>query len=251
MHPNGQYKQEKLILRGDFLDIQWITVNPGKVYVGSDNRSIIFGGIGPRHEIKIDYKFEISFSPISREDASELLASSDYYIASESEWELAFQQNLISGNNELEELSDRIRGSYWSKYCDGRPFIEENWIMKVARIWDSGNASVSQINKNDNTDYIRLVKRPSDDMFTIESPQLPESSNKSRLIFEESFISLIFGIIPSFLWAYFNASEGYILEGWLNLIFGGLFIGVFTVIFWRPRTKSWRIGHNCGKMKEI
>ena len=251
MHLNGQYKQEKLILRGDFLDIQWVTVNPGKVYVGSDNRSIIFGGIGPRHEIKIDYKFEISFSPISREDAFELLASSDYSIASESEWELAFQQNLISGNNELEELSDRIRGSYWSKCCDGRPFIEENWIMKVARIWDSGNASVGQINKNDNTDYIRLVKRPSDDMFTIESPKLPESSNKSRLIFEESFISLIFGIIPSFLWAYFNASEGYILEGWLNLIFGGLFIGVFTVIFWRPRTKSWRIGHNCGKMKEI
>ena len=40
------------------------------------------------------------------------------------------ENKLISGENEVEELSDKIRGSYWSKYCDGRPFIEENWIMK-------------------------------------------------------------------------------------------------------------------------
>ena len=249
MHLNGQFKREKLILRGVFLEIQWITVNPGKVYVGSDNRSIIFGGIGPRHEVKIDYEYEISFLPISRENASKILESTDCYIASEAEWELAFRQNLISGNNELEELSDRIRGSYWSKYCDGRPFIEEDWIMKIARTWDSGSASNSPITKDTNSDYMRLVKRPSNDMFTNESPQLPESSNKSRLILEESAISLIFGIIPSFLWAHFNASEGYILEGWLNLVFGGIFIGISTVIFWRPKTKSWRIGNNCGRMK--
>ena len=79
------------------LDIQWINVNPGKVFIGSDNRSILFGGIGPRHEVKIDYEFEISSLPISREDASEILSSDEYYIASESEWALAFEQNLISG----------------------------------------------------------------------------------------------------------------------------------------------------------
>ena len=52
-----------LVLGGLFLDIQWIKVNPGKVFIGSDNRSILFGGIGPRHEIKIDYEFEISSLP--------------------------------------------------------------------------------------------------------------------------------------------------------------------------------------------
>ena len=113
--------------------------------------------------------------------------------------------------------------------------------MIIARTWDSGGASNSPITKDTNSDYMRLVKRPSNDMFTNESPQLPEFSNKSRLILEESAISLTFGIIPSFLWAHFKASEGYILEGWLNLVFGGIFIGVFTVIFWRPKTKSWRI----------
>ena len=96
-----------------------------------------------------------------------------------------------------------------------------------------------------------MVKRPENHIFSIDSPRLPDSSDKSRLLFEESSIALIFGIIPSFLWAYFNASDGYILEGWLNLVFGGIFIGVFTVIFWRPKTTSWRVGNNCGKMKPV
>ena len=233
------------------LDIQWIKVNPGKVFIGSDNRSILFGGIGPRHQVKIDYEFEISFLPIIREDVSEFLSSNEYCIASESEWELSFQNNLISGNDEIEELSDRIRGSYWLKFCDGRPFLEDGWLMKSSRTWDSGIPSPSQTKKGQISEYVRLVKRPENHIFSIDSPRLPDSSDKSRLLFEESSIALIFGIIPSFLWAYFNASDGYILEGWLNLVFGGIFIGVFTVIFWRPKTTSWRVGNNCGKMKPV
>ena len=73
-----------LVLGGLFLDIQWIKVNHGKVFIGSDNRSILFGGIGPRHEIKIDYEFEISSLPIDRCSSEEILLSDDYYIASES-----------------------------------------------------------------------------------------------------------------------------------------------------------------------
>ena len=233
------------------LDIQWIKINPGKVFIGSDNRSILFGGIGPRHEIKIDYEFEISSLPIEKNIASEILLSDEYYIASESEWSLAFEQSLISGDNELEELSDRIRGSYWSKFCDGRPFIEDGWLMKVSRKWDSGHPSLSQIKRGQSSEYLRLVKRSKNHEFKDNSPKLPASSDKSKLLFEELFISLLIGIIPSFIWAYFNASDGYISEGWLNLLFGGLFIGVFTVIFWRPKTTSWRLGTNCGNMKRI
>ena len=52
------------------LEIQWIDVKPGKVFIGSDNRSVLFGGIGPRHEVKIDYNFEISFLPVNYEIAN-------------------------------------------------------------------------------------------------------------------------------------------------------------------------------------
>jgi hypothetical protein len=233
------------------LDVQWIKVNPGKVFVGSNNRSILFGGIGPRHEVRIDYEFEMSFLPVPKATASQILLSDEYNIASESEWTLAFEQDLISGNNEVEELADRIRGSYWSKVCDGRPFFEEGWLMKSSRSWSSGNPSPSQISRGQVSEFIRLVKRPKDHHFLTEGPQLPVSSNKYRLLREEFLIALIVGIIPSFIWAYFNASEGYISEGWLNLLFGGLFVGVFTVIFWRPSTVSWRVGNNCGKMKPV
>ena len=233
------------------LEIQWIDVEPGKVFIGSDNRSVLFGGIGPRHEVKIDYNFEISFLPVNYEIANIALQDEGCYVASESEWALAMEKKLISGKNEVEELSDRIRGSYWSKYCDGRPFIEDNWLMKVSRSWSSGKPSINSIRKDEECEYLRLVKRPKTNHNNSASPKLPSSSDKSKLLFEELLISLVIGIIPSFVWAYFNASSGYISEGWLNLLFGGLFIGVFTVIFWRPRTNSWRVGNNCGKMKII
>ena len=233
------------------MEIEWINVEPGKVFIGSDNRSILFGGVGPRHEVKIDYDFEISYMPVDSETAKLALQNEDCYIASESEWSLAMDKKLISGENEVEELSDRIRGSYWLKYCDGRPFIEDNWLMKVSRTWRSGNPSISSIRKGEKCDYLRLVKRPKINHNDSSSPKLPASSDKSKLLFEELLISLIIGIIPSFIWAYFNASSGYISDGWLNLVFGGLFIGVFTVVFWRPRTNSWRVGNNCGKMKII
>ena len=55
------------------LEIQWVTVESGKVFVGSNNRSVLFGGIGPRHEVKIDYNFEISFLPVDSETAEILL----------------------------------------------------------------------------------------------------------------------------------------------------------------------------------
>ena len=226
-------------------------MEPGKVFIGSDNRSVLFGGIGPRHEVKIDYNFEISFLPLNHEIAEVALQDEDCYVASESEWALAMEKKLISGENQVEELSDRIRGSYWLKYCDGRPFIEDNWLMKVSRTWRSGNPSISSIRKGEKCEYLRLVKRPKINHNDSSSPKLPASSDKSKLLFEELLISLIIGIIPSFIWAYFNASSGYISDGWLNLVFGGLFIGVFTVVFWRPRTKSWRVGNNCGKMKII
>ena len=231
------------------MEIEWINVEPGKVFIGSDNRSILFGGVGPRHEVKIDYDFEISYMPVDSETTEILLQNDNYHLASESEWTLAIEKGLISGNNGTEELSDKIRGSYWSKYCDGRPFIEDDWLMKVSRSWSSGVPKISLIPRAKNSEYFRLVRRKGQNIFDIAAPQLPDSSDKSRLLFEEFLISLIFGIIPSFLWAFFNASDGYILEGWLNLVFGGIFIGVFTVIFWRPRTKSWRIGNNCGSMK--
>jgi hypothetical protein len=120
------------------MDIIWAKINPGEVYIGSNNRTILFGDIGPRHQNKIGYNFEISSTPVKKEFAHKLLSSSDYQIASETEWELAAKQKMLIGDYEIEELGDKVRNSYWEKYCDGRTFIDNNWIMKIGRKWNSG-----------------------------------------------------------------------------------------------------------------
>ena len=78
---------------------------------------------------------------------------------------------------------------------------------------------------------VRLVIREnpdwSDDPLTI-----PIRKDNQRIITEEVLISLFLGVIPSFIWANYNASDGYLREGWLNLILGGIFFGLFTSLFW-------------------
>jgi hypothetical protein len=72
-------------------------------------------------------------------------------------------------------------------------------------------------------------------------PFIPNRRNRKEVIIEEILICLIVGILPSFVWAFFNASPDYIREGWLNLVLGGAFFSLFTMIFWRPRQPNWRI----------
>ena len=222
----------------------WVQVKPGSILVGSNNRSVLFGGMGPRHEVTTNYRFQISQNPVEVEEAKLLIESMGAEIASESEWELAYSQALISGDaGTVEELAD-LTDNYWGKACDGRPFVKQGSNPRMFRTWRFNGEVAPSISWNINWKadidriHLRLVIRES-----LEWPsnplRLPHSVNKMRVLREEILISLILGIIPSFAWAYFNASPTYIYEGWLNLVFGGIFFGIFTGIFWRPRQPTW------------
>ena len=54
--------------------------------LGSNDRSILRGGIGPRHQVKISESFEITRHPVSPEIALEMIKSGEAELASESEW---------------------------------------------------------------------------------------------------------------------------------------------------------------------
>ena len=221
-------------------EVDWVWVEPGSTYVGSDNRALLSGGPQPRHESRISYRFQISREPVGRSVTQSIIEEGSSQIASESEWQLAFDRGAISGQSgDLEELADRIRGSYWGKICDGRPWLEEDWIALACRGWFGGKPRAVFMNKDSKSpDLIRLVRRESDP--SPLAPRLPPTSpNRTSILIEEALISTFLGIIPSFAWAHFNASPGYISEGWLNLILGGVFIGLFSSIFWRPRQKTW------------
>ena len=78
--------------------------------------------------------------------------------------------------------------------------------------------------------------------------KMPIAPQKSGLIMREAIIALLIGIIPSFTWAYFNASREYIASSWLNIAFGGIFFSLMTALIWRPNTPSFHVED--GKMRQ-
>ena len=232
------------------MSIEWVSVAPGRTEIGSDNRSILFGGIGPKHMAEISYRYSITKHPILIEEAEKIIQSKEASLASESEWQLAFDQGAIFGNEELEKLSDCCKGDYWNKPLDGRPHLMDDWTFQIAKQWSAGKPTTRLLAKDSTeTMFARLVKREDESEFENNPQRLPTNRDTARLLKEEIVIAMIVGIIPSFVWAYFNASEGYIQTGWPGLVFGGVILGLFSMLFWRPKTTSYRLGRNCGKVK--
>ena len=236
----GTWFSGELTLSGS---VEWIEVKPGVVAVGSSNRSILFGGIGPRHEVSIGYRFKISRTPVPSIEALEIIQSSEADVASESEWELANSRGLLSAEIGLiEGLEDRYH-DYWGKACDGRPHYGGNRGLHSLRHWSkNGPVSIqrSPLSEAGKTKSVRLVIREDPD-WSDNPPTIPIRKDNQRIILEEAIISLLLGVFPSFIWAYYNASDGYLREGWLNLTIGGIFLGLFTSLFWRPKQPKWSI----------
>ena len=119
------------------MSIEWVPVTPGRVEIGSDNRSILFGGVGPKHMVQINYRYSITKHPVLFELAEKLIQSKEADLASESEWQLALDQGAITGDGELEKLSDCCKGDYWGKALDGRPHFIDDWTFHIAKKWSS------------------------------------------------------------------------------------------------------------------
>ena len=232
------------------VEIEWVRVIPGRAEIGSQNRSILFGQAGPRHMVELKYDFEICRKPVHIDEAKPLLESNECRVASESEWQLAFEQGVVEGSDEFEKLSDRFRGDYWGKELDGRPMSHDDWTFRIAKKWKGGVPKTSLINpQQPEPEFVRLTRVEKLSERDSNLPRLPSQRDTAKLIREEATVVIIAGVAPSFVWAYFNASDGYIQTGWPGLILGGIILGLATGIFWRPKTTSYRIGRNCGKVK--
>ncbi len=82
------------------------------------------------------------------------------------------------------------------------------------------------------------------------SPRLPQGYDPVWRLKQEVIIAFVVGIIPSFIWAFFNATPGYIESGWLNLLMGGAFIGVMSGAIWRPNGFTYRLAEDGKSMRE-
>ena len=227
-------------------DIIWVSIDGGIVTIGGSRRGVLFGQLGPKHECLIP-RFEITSRVFTMTEIHHMfpgegsiedkLLDHSLRLPTEGEWELAFNNEQLESTEGIEILVDRIseRG-YWGQPTDGRPKGPHGF--RCLRDWKTDNEEKPKsgllFEENQNV-VLRLVRQESMNKKWINGgDKLPNGPDSVRRFAEEIIISTIIGIIPSFVWAFFNASSGYIREGWPGLVLGGVFIGVFSAIFWRP-----------------
>ena len=227
-------------------DIIWVSNDGGIVTIGGSRRGVLFGQLGPKHECFIP-SFEITSRVFTINEIQHMfpgegsiedkLLGQSLRLPTEGEWELAFKNKQLETSGGIEVLVDRIsdRG-YWGQPTDGRPKGPHG--NQCIRDWDTDNDEKPMsglLFEENHNNVFRLVRHKNTNKNWIDdSDTLPTGPDPVRRFAEEIIIATILGIIPSFVWAFFNASSGYIREGWPGLVLGGLFIGVFSAIFWRP-----------------
>jgi hypothetical protein len=72
-----------------------------------------------------------------------------------------------------------------------------------------------------------------------EAVRVPESADLTRNIRSEILWITLLGIIPSFTIPILRGFDSYAIDGWANLLFGGLCVGFVSGAFWRPRRATW------------
>lgn len=242
--------------------IEWLTVEPGSVWLGSDDGRLSLHPVKyhPRHEVRIDYTFEISklayplndllkLSGIDREQFEQ----EGLRPPSEGEWLLAHSQGLVEQGDALwEKLADeRPRNGFWKQRCDGQP-RKTNYKIKLdlMKKWGEHGHETSYSTEITGAmkgkEVTRIVRAPQS---SNNPPRLPIEDKRPFFIREILFTVLV-GIIPSILWAYNFASFEYLTGNWTNIIGGGIFISLASGFVWRPKTASYRVSSDGSSMKK-
>ena len=67
------------------------------------------------------------------------------------------------------------------------------------------------------------------------APRVPARTDVWKNVRSELLWTTVLGIVPSFLIPVLRGMSDYAMEGWFNLLFGGLLAGFFTGAIWRPK----------------
>lgn len=169
--------------------------------------------------------------------------SLDVRLPSFPEWNHAFSQiELRPGVVEI--LSDAAATSHRGGMMDGRPRpIETNGPLQHHRLaveihprkQDSFATSNIPVDRPLPNTVIRFVLSPSR---TEPVRRVPKSADVLGNLRTEVIWTTLLGIVPSFLIPVFRGFGSYAIDGWANLLFGGLVAGFVTGAIWRPRRPS-------------
>lgn len=161
---------------------------------------------------------------------------------SEAEWRAALaagKMRIHAGTTE--RLADAPATNYRGAMMDGRPRPNE-WqgpsaLQCAALAVHPSRPHITAltgvpINRPLPNVVARLVLAP---VRTDAPRRVPEATDRWANLRSELLWTTVLGIVPSFTIPVLRGMGDYAVEGWLNLLVGGLCAGFFTGAFWRPR----------------
>lgn len=168
---------------------------------------------------------------------------------SQAEWEAA-REHIQLPCGWTETLADEALGNHRGAPLDGRPRIDEmigplsghrvaqsahpTRERVFAKVASPGDRPLPKVG-------FRLVISPKRGG---EVKRVPDDADLMANIRSEIMWTFILGIIPSFTIPILRGFSSYAIDGWANLLFGGLCAGFVTGAFWRPRRASWGLDEN-------
>ena len=256
--------------------LEFIPISSGSSWLGSDKGGWIYASQRPRYEVRLP-SYYIMKKPLTRGQVARLLdedespdepnepmtgliideihalkeaiesnleeESLDVRLPSFPEWNHASEQIELNPGI-VEILSDAAATSHRGGMMDGRPRpIETSGPLQHHRLAvemhprKSGTFATSNI----------PVDRPLPDTvfrFVLSPPRtepprrVPKSADVLGNLRTEIIWTTLLGIIPSFLIPVIRGFGTYAIDGWANLLFGGLVAGFVTGAIWRPRRPS-------------
>ena len=256
--------------------LEFIPISSGSSWLGSDKGGWVYASQRPRYEVRLP-SYYIMKKPLTRGQVARLLdedeapdepdepmtgltineihalreaiesnleeESLEVRLPSFPEWNHASEQIELNPGI-VEILSDAAATSHRGGMMDGRPRpIETNGPLQHHRLAvemhprKSGTFATSNIPVDrplPNTVFRFVLSPP-----RTEPPRsVPKSADVLGNLRTEIIWTTLLGIIPSFLIPIIRGFGTYAIDGWANLLFGGLVAGFVTGAIWRPRRPS-------------
>jgi hypothetical protein len=176
-------------------------------------------------------------------DSIKEVQSLDVRLPSFPEWNHAFSQIELNPGI-VEILSDAAATSHRGGMMDGRPRpVETNGPLQYHRLaveihprkQESFATSNIPVDRPLPNTVIRFVLSPPR---TEPARRVPKSADVLGNLRTEVIWTTLLGVVPSFLIPIFRGFGSYAIDGWANLLFGGLVAGFVTGAIWRPRRPS-------------
>ena len=197
----------------------------------------------PMMGLTIDEIRALQNAILSSFESNQEISELELRLPSFPEWNHAFSQIVLKPGI-VEILSDAAATSHRGGMMDGRPRpVETNGPLQHHRLavemhprkHESFATSNIPVDRPLPNTVFRFVLSPPR---TDPARRVPKSADVFGNLRTEVIWTTLLGIIPSFLIPVIRGFGSYAVDGWANLLFGGLVAGFVTGAIWRPRRPS-------------